>query len=262
MTDGEIIKGLYEAFATGNVPAVLGAFDENISWTEAELARYAKEPFRKKKVYPIGESPWDKIKNKNPLKEYSRAGYWKGLDEQYRKGYLAYNAAASTDHGIDRYYWALKTNPPPDMFCVPAEPFVVRDGKIVNCKNRRTRKSKEQEDKEWEEYVTSDEYMAKRMSGWDRQDEMAGALLFIGLAVFLKAGVAPELIAPRFIRTTPKGLSGKMEGLTVLDTQLKNTITTVAPKGTLKNIAGSTFKRLRLLEEAGVKNTTKTIVVH
>ncbi len=35
MTNGEIIKGLYDAFATGNVPAVLGAFDENIEWTEA-----------------------------------------------------------------------------------------------------------------------------------------------------------------------------------------------------------------------------------
>jgi ketosteroid isomerase-like protein len=40
MTNGEIIKGLYEAFATGNVPAVLGAFDENISWTEAEGFMY------------------------------------------------------------------------------------------------------------------------------------------------------------------------------------------------------------------------------
>ena len=40
MTDGEIIKGLYDAFATGNVPGVLGAFDENISWTEAEGFMY------------------------------------------------------------------------------------------------------------------------------------------------------------------------------------------------------------------------------
>ncbi len=35
MSNGEIIKGLYEAFGTGNIPAVLGAFDANISWTEA-----------------------------------------------------------------------------------------------------------------------------------------------------------------------------------------------------------------------------------
>ncbi len=41
MTNGEIIKELYDAFATGNVPAVLGAFDENISWTEAEGFMYA-----------------------------------------------------------------------------------------------------------------------------------------------------------------------------------------------------------------------------
>ena len=40
MTNGEIIRELYEAFGTGNVPAVLGAFDENISWTEAEGFMY------------------------------------------------------------------------------------------------------------------------------------------------------------------------------------------------------------------------------
>ena len=41
MTNGEIIRELYEAFGTGNVPAVLGAFDENISWTEAEGFMYS-----------------------------------------------------------------------------------------------------------------------------------------------------------------------------------------------------------------------------
>ena len=40
MTNGEIIKGVYEAFATGNVPAILGAFDDNMSWTEAEGFMY------------------------------------------------------------------------------------------------------------------------------------------------------------------------------------------------------------------------------
>ena len=40
MTNGEIIRGLYDAFATGDVPAVLGAFDTNISWTEAEGFMY------------------------------------------------------------------------------------------------------------------------------------------------------------------------------------------------------------------------------
>lgn len=40
MTDGEIIKGLYAAFAKGDVPGVLGAFDENIEWTEAEGFMY------------------------------------------------------------------------------------------------------------------------------------------------------------------------------------------------------------------------------
>ncbi|MDI1240362.1 MAG: nuclear transport factor 2 family protein [bacterium] len=41
MTNGEIIKGLYDSFATGDVPAVLGAFDANISWTEAAGFMYA-----------------------------------------------------------------------------------------------------------------------------------------------------------------------------------------------------------------------------
>ena len=36
MSNGDIIKGLYNDFATGNVPGVLGVMDANISWTEAE----------------------------------------------------------------------------------------------------------------------------------------------------------------------------------------------------------------------------------
>lgn len=40
MTNGEIIKGLYDAFAAGDVPSVLGAFAANISWTEAEGFMY------------------------------------------------------------------------------------------------------------------------------------------------------------------------------------------------------------------------------
>ncbi|MFM9905630.1 MAG: nuclear transport factor 2 family protein [Pyrinomonadaceae bacterium] len=41
MTNGEVIKGIYDAFATGNVPGVLAAFDENIAWSEAEGFMYA-----------------------------------------------------------------------------------------------------------------------------------------------------------------------------------------------------------------------------
>jgi len=40
MVNADIIRGLYDAFATGNIPAVLGAFGENISWTEAEGFMY------------------------------------------------------------------------------------------------------------------------------------------------------------------------------------------------------------------------------
>jgi ketosteroid isomerase-like protein len=36
MTNGEIIGGVYDAFAKGDVPTVLGAMDANIEWTEAE----------------------------------------------------------------------------------------------------------------------------------------------------------------------------------------------------------------------------------
>jgi uncharacterized protein len=33
---GDIVKNLYEAFRNGDVPAVLGAFDSQIQWREAE----------------------------------------------------------------------------------------------------------------------------------------------------------------------------------------------------------------------------------
>ena len=36
MTNREKISSLYDAFARGDVPSVLGALDPNISWTEAE----------------------------------------------------------------------------------------------------------------------------------------------------------------------------------------------------------------------------------
>lgn len=36
MTNREKITGLYDAFARGDVPSVLGALDPEISWTEAE----------------------------------------------------------------------------------------------------------------------------------------------------------------------------------------------------------------------------------
>jgi uncharacterized protein len=41
MTDGEIVKGLYEAFAKGDVPSVLAAFSPEIEWTEAAGFMYA-----------------------------------------------------------------------------------------------------------------------------------------------------------------------------------------------------------------------------
>ena len=36
MTNKEIIQGLYAAFATGDVPAVVGAFADDIAWTESD----------------------------------------------------------------------------------------------------------------------------------------------------------------------------------------------------------------------------------
>ncbi len=40
MTNGEIIQGMYNDFACGNISGVLGAFDDNIVWTEAEGFMY------------------------------------------------------------------------------------------------------------------------------------------------------------------------------------------------------------------------------
>ena len=36
MANKEIIEGVYKSFATGDIPGLLGTFDENIEWTEAE----------------------------------------------------------------------------------------------------------------------------------------------------------------------------------------------------------------------------------
>jgi ketosteroid isomerase-like protein len=39
----EIIRGLYEAFGRGDIPAVLGALDANVEWREAEGFLYADQ---------------------------------------------------------------------------------------------------------------------------------------------------------------------------------------------------------------------------
>jgi hypothetical protein len=36
MSNVELMKSLYQAFAGGNIPLVLDSFDSNIEWTEAE----------------------------------------------------------------------------------------------------------------------------------------------------------------------------------------------------------------------------------
>ncbi|CAN5486683.1 nuclear transport factor 2 family protein [soil metagenome] len=36
MNNSQIIEGVYKSFATGDIPGLLGTFDENIEWTEAE----------------------------------------------------------------------------------------------------------------------------------------------------------------------------------------------------------------------------------
>ena len=40
--NGDIVTGIYAAFAKGDVPAVLGSFDPAIVWNEAEGYRFAK----------------------------------------------------------------------------------------------------------------------------------------------------------------------------------------------------------------------------
>lgn len=46
-TNAEIIENLYEAFAKGDVPTVLGLFDPQIEWNEADGVRYAdRNPYR------------------------------------------------------------------------------------------------------------------------------------------------------------------------------------------------------------------------
>lgn len=46
-TNADAIKSLYDAFARGDVPAVLGLFDPQIEWNEADGVRYAdRHPYR------------------------------------------------------------------------------------------------------------------------------------------------------------------------------------------------------------------------
>jgi len=46
-TNADTIKSLYDAFARGDVPAVLAAFDPQIEWNEADGVRYAdRNPYR------------------------------------------------------------------------------------------------------------------------------------------------------------------------------------------------------------------------
>jgi ketosteroid isomerase-like protein len=41
MSNGDVIRGLYEAFGRGDVPEVLGTFDPAIEWREADNFLYA-----------------------------------------------------------------------------------------------------------------------------------------------------------------------------------------------------------------------------
>jgi ketosteroid isomerase-like protein len=40
MSNADIIRGLYDAFATGDIPTILGAMDPAIEWNEAEGFMY------------------------------------------------------------------------------------------------------------------------------------------------------------------------------------------------------------------------------
>lgn len=40
MSNGDIVRGLYDAFAKGDIPTILSAFDEGIEWTEAAGSLY------------------------------------------------------------------------------------------------------------------------------------------------------------------------------------------------------------------------------
>lgn len=46
MKNNDVVKGIYEAFGKGDVPAVLGALDPGVEWYEAEGHIYAdKNPY-------------------------------------------------------------------------------------------------------------------------------------------------------------------------------------------------------------------------
>jgi ketosteroid isomerase-like protein len=46
-SNAERVRGLYDAFAKGDIPTVMGAFDPNIVWMEAENINYSdRNPYR------------------------------------------------------------------------------------------------------------------------------------------------------------------------------------------------------------------------
>ena len=53
MSEVETVRGLYAAFAAGDIPAVLAALDANVDWREAEGFPYAdRNPYIDNKAAP------------------------------------------------------------------------------------------------------------------------------------------------------------------------------------------------------------------
>ena len=55
--NGDIVRGIYQAFAKGDVAAVLGTFDPGIVWNEAEGYRFARgQSLRRSRSHPARTS--------------------------------------------------------------------------------------------------------------------------------------------------------------------------------------------------------------
>jgi len=117
MSNVELIRKVYEAFARGDVPAVVGAMDSNIEWRQAE-----NNPYR-----PDG-SPWfgpDAILQELFMK---LAGDWGGTFAVTPKKFTDGGDTVVTE-GRYTGTWAATGKKIDAQFC---HVFRVRDGKIIH----------------------------------------------------------------------------------------------------------------------------------
>jgi ketosteroid isomerase-like protein len=112
MSNVELVKNLYQAFGAGDIPAVLGSFDRNIEWTDAE-------GFPTGGTYYGGESVLQNVFM--PL-----ATEWEGFQAAPDEYLDAGNSIVALGHYSGKYKTSGKSMKVPF-----AHVWTVQDGKII-----------------------------------------------------------------------------------------------------------------------------------